>query len=85
MTTHQLEEAICNQYDNGRYRPTGADGGALRYILVNVDGKQYHASITLDSEIAAIRRIWELSDWTDQNSIKRIYNYKDTYYQVSNA
>lgn len=82
MTQAQLDEAICNQYDNGRYSPTGADGGALRYVLVNVDGKRYHASITLDHEIAQIRRIWELADWTDQNDIKPIYDHLKTYYSL---
>lgn len=48
MTIHQLEEAIGNQYDNGRYTPLGADGGVLKYIMVDVNGQKYRASITLD-------------------------------------
>lgn len=82
MTTHQLEEAILSQYDNGRYSPTGADGGVLKYVLVNVNGKTYNANITLDHEIAQIRRIWALSDWTDQNDIKPIYDHTKTYYEL---
>lgn len=82
MTDHQLDEAILHQFDNGRYSPTGADGGVLRYVLVNVNGKKYHASITLDHEIAAIRRIWELSDWTEDGNHKEIYDHTKTYYEL---
>lgn len=85
MTQAQLDEAICHQYDNGRYISTGADGGVLKYVLVNVNGKQYSASITLDSEIASVRRIWALSDWTDQKNTKQIYDMTSTYYQLRKA
>lgn len=89
MTTAQLEIAIANQYDNGRYRPLGADGGTLKYILVDVNNKIYRVSITLDHEISKIRRIWELSETTynSDNSFnlnaKKIYDYTKQYYNVS--
>lgn len=86
MTVKQIEQAIERQYDAGRYRSTGADGGVLRYIMVNVDGTWYNASITLDSEIAAIRRIWELHEVTEGNKrIRRIYDYTKQYYDMRRA
>lgn len=85
MTNHQLEEAIAHQYDNGRYSPLGADGGVLKYIMVNVDGKTYNASITLDSEIASIRRIWQLSEVTANNvKLNELYDFTNTYYEIRN-
>jgi hypothetical protein len=78
MNTEQLTQAIENQYDNGRYLPCGSDGGALSYIIVKIDDKEYHASITGYSEIAKIRRIWDLSD--NDNTI---YDFTKEYYKVS--
>lgn len=77
MTQAQLEEAVVNQFDNGRYTSTGADGGVLRYILVKINGDDISASITLDHEIAKIRRIWEMS----KNGVK-LYDLTDTYYEL---
>lgn len=90
MTQHQLEEALCNQYDNGRYSPMGADGGALRYVLINVNGKTYNVSITLYSDIAKVRRIWALSEakhdtqtgWT--LNAKKLFDFTKDYYSVTN-
>lgn len=83
MTQSQLEEAICNQYDNGRYRSTGADGGCLKYIMVNVNNQWYNASITLDYDIAQIRRIWELSEVDVNNANrKKIFDFTKTYYET---
>ena len=83
MTQPQLEEAICNQYDNGRYSPLGADGGVLKYVMVDVFGKKYNASITLDHDIAKIRRIWQLSE-VDSDNVKqsKIYDFTKTYYSL---
>lgn len=85
MTTHQLEEAITNQYDNGRYSPLGADGGSMKYIRVIVDNKTYWADITLDHEIAKIRRVWALTERGMNNEvIKEVFNFKKTYYSIGN-
>lgn len=82
MTTAQLEIAICNQYDNGRYSSLGADGGALKYISVVIDGNQYWCDITLDHDIAKIRRIWRISKRENNQEVNDIhnFNYKNTYY-----
>lgn len=86
MTTAQLDEAICHQYDNGRYMPLGADGGVLKYIMANIEGQWYRASITLDHEIAKIRRIWELTAVTSgNNTIDEIYDFTNTYYDLRRA
>ncbi len=83
MTTAQIEQAILSQYDNGRYSPLGADGGALKYIMADVYGTKYRASITLDHDIAQIRRIWELSEVTAGNvRINDIYNFTKQYYEM---
>ena len=83
MTTHQLDEAIGNQYDNGRYQPLGADGGVLKYIMVSINDKVYNASITLDSEIAKIRRVWQLSEVDDNNAeLNSLYDLTSTYYSL---
>lgn len=81
MTQHQLNEAIANQYDNGRHMPLGTDGGALKYIRVVINDTAYSASITLDNEIAKIRRIWALSKITDSN-YKKVYDYTKQYYSA---
>ena len=81
MTQQQLEEAIANQYDNGRYSPLGADGGVLKYIQVVISGTAYRASITLDHDIAQIRRIWELEEVTEQG-YKPIFDLTRTYYSL---
>jgi len=83
MTQAQLDEAIATSYDNGIYTPTGADGGALRYIMVNVNGQWYNASITLDHDIAQIRRIWELREVTSGNeTTKKLYDFTKQYYSA---
>jgi hypothetical protein len=81
MTQMQLDEAITNQYDNGRYMPLGTDSGALKFIRVVINETAYSASITLDSEIAKIRRIWALSKITD-SKYKHIYDYTKQYYSA---
>lgn len=84
MTQSQLDEAIANQYDNGRYSPLGADGGVLQYIATNVNGKEYWASITLDHDIAKIRRLWEVTerDPVTHEVIENHYNLTKTYYNI---
>lgn len=83
MTIHQLDEAIAHQYDTGRCSTLGADGGVLRYILVNINGTYYNASITLDHDVAKIRRIWALREVTAMNKpIKDIYDFTREYYSV---
>jgi len=82
MTQMQLDQAIAHQYDNGRYSPLGADGGALKYIAVVIDGIKYSADITLDHELAQIRRIWALSEIKDNGQYNHIYDYKKHYYSA---
>jgi len=85
MTQMQLDEAITNQYDNGRYSPLGADGGCLKYISVGVNGKRYWADITLDHDIAKIRRIWALKEvGADNKIVKEHYNFHKEYYSIDN-
>lgn len=82
----ELEKAICNQYDNGRYRPLGADGGVLKYIMVNINGQWYNASITLDHELTDIRRIWALSEVNENNErTNKLYDYTQVYYELRKA
>lgn len=85
MTQAQLDEAITNQYDNGRYSSLGADGGCLKYISVDVYGKKYWADITLDHDIAKIRRIWALKEVGANNEIiKEHYDFVKEYYSIDN-
>ena len=77
----QLDKAVAHQYDNGHYSPLGADGGVLKYIQVAINGTAYRASITLDNDIAQIRRIWELEEVTKEG-YKTIYDLTKTYYSL---
>lgn len=83
MTQAQLTEAIESQYDNGRYSGMGADGGVLKYIMVNIDGQWYSASITLDYEIAKIRRVWAINK-LNKNYAKTdtVFDLTDEYYKA---
>ena len=85
MTTTELEQAIVNQYDNGRYTTLGADGGSLRYIMVNIYGINYWCDITVDHDIAKIRRVWRIQARDEKhNNLDSIHNYNmvDKYYEL---
>ena len=77
MNIKQLEKIVLEGYDAGRYSPTGADGGALKYIWVYSGLDILKASITVDTEIASIRRIWEL-----KLNDTPIYDYTKQYYSM---
>ena len=57
----EIEREVLTAYDNGKYMPLGADGGALSYVLLGDYETGTRASITTDTELSAIRRIWALS------------------------
>lgn len=78
----QIEKDVMQNFKSGNYQPLGADGGVLKYILCNTEAGQARASITLDSEIADIRPIWDLSIDTNGNGQKEIYNLKREYYKL---
>lgn len=77
FTIKELEAEVLQQYDNGNYQPLGQDGGVLKYVLVYTKNGIARASITLDSEIAQIKRIWELS--VDN---KTVYDMTRQYYKL---
>lgn len=77
----EIEKQVLQKFDSGKTSPTGGDGGVLKYGYTGVtsDGKVYQArfSITLDSEIAQVKRIWALS--LDD---KEVYNLTNEYYKL---
>mgnify|MGYP006971765919 CR=1 FL=1 len=81
MTTKEIQQAekeILTKYKNGNYSPLGADGGSLKYIMIGNDyGTATRASITIDSEIAKIKSIWQLTI-----DGKEIYDHTTEYYKL---
>ena len=76
------EKEVIENFEKGNFSPLGADGGVLKYILCNTTEGTARASITLDSEIAEIRKIWALSIDTDGNGFKEVYNLTPEYYKL---
>jgi len=77
-----IEKEILETYKAGKHSTLGTDGGALKYIACFTSGGRAHASITLDREIAEIRKIWELSIDPDGKGFKKIYDYTNIYYKL---
>lgn len=81
----ELEKEVLENFNNDNYSPLGADGGCLKYIYCNTKYGLARASITLDSEIAKIRSIWELSlDIDGKGFNKNVYNLTKEYYKLRN-
>ena len=82
MEIETIEKEIIQNYENDRFSPLGADGGVMRYILCNTKEGTARASITLDSEIGEIRKVWALSLDRDGNGFKEVYDFSSVYYKL---
>lgn len=80
--TINIEKQVEKNFASGNYQPLGADGGVLKYILCNTEQGQARASVTLDSEIAKVRKIWALSIDVNGKGLKEIYNFTEDYYKI---